>query len=248
MSSSEQGLVFEYPTEERIRNYLRLEFLFQRFHRVQNESYEDSHHFALLTLFEIVECATKGGLKLEILKDLERQKKSCPQFNDELCVAIENLQKIQHKIGQNIRECNWLVNIKQRITVPGGTSSIDIPSYYLWRNLSFSQRQEYLQQWASTLEPTGEAISLLMKILRQNQTETECVADHGNYILQSNHQASNIHLMAVKLDSSFKKVMPEISANKYMLHIRFIDTDFCGTRGTQVDYDVPFKLVIYNFD
>ena len=47
-------ILYEHPFNERIRTYLRLEYLLERFEQLLLRSSEIDHHFALTTLFEIV--------------------------------------------------------------------------------------------------------------------------------------------------------------------------------------------------
>ena len=67
-------ILYEYPFNERIRTYLRLQQLFNRLGQLMTRTEALDHHFALTTLFEIIEVASRSELKSDVLKDLERQK------------------------------------------------------------------------------------------------------------------------------------------------------------------------------
>ena len=54
------------------------------------------------------------------------------------------------KFGQHLRENEWLMAIKQRMLVPGGTSPFDVPSYYYWQQRPFEERKADLQNWIRT--------------------------------------------------------------------------------------------------
>ncbi len=47
-------ILYEYPFNEKIRTYLRLEHLFSRLFTLQERLDALDHHFALITLFEIL--------------------------------------------------------------------------------------------------------------------------------------------------------------------------------------------------
>ena len=66
-------ILYEYPFNERIRTWLRLERLFDRFAQVQARSEVIDHHFALVTLFEILDVAGRPDLKPETMRDLDKQ-------------------------------------------------------------------------------------------------------------------------------------------------------------------------------
>ena len=65
---------YEYPLNEGIRTMLRLEHLFDRLGQLIPRDTALDHHFALATLFEIVDVASRADLKSDLLKDLERHK------------------------------------------------------------------------------------------------------------------------------------------------------------------------------
>ena len=67
-------ILYEYPFNERLRTYLRLEQLFRRLGELVSRTHPLDHHFALVTLFEIMDVAARADLKADVLKDLERQK------------------------------------------------------------------------------------------------------------------------------------------------------------------------------
>lgn len=244
---------FEHPLSERVRNFMRIEYLFQRFQAETNcADTATAHHLALFTLFEIMECASRAELKLDILQELERQRQAAAKSGsdktallDEIRQVVGDLQNVQQKFGQHLRENEWLMSIKQRMLVPGGTCPFDLPSYYYWGNLPFNRRKADLQQWVGTLMPTYRATALLLRILRDNAQIIHCEADAGNY--QHPYMTQNIHLLSIDVDEGLK-VMPEVSANKYFTHIRFLSVSTEKMRGRQSEQDIPFKLVTYSFD
>ena len=247
---------YEHPLSERIRNFLRLEHLFARFRDTSNSNDACAHHTALFTLFEIMEAAARAELKLDILQELERQKTlvgQYPQWSaeqqqarlDALQAATQNLQNVHQKFGQHLRENEWLMAIKQRMLVPGGTSPFDLSSYYFWQQLPHEQRLADLNKWIATLTPTYEAIAVLLTILRSNTRAVDCVAVNGNY--QHNSLAQNIHMLTIELEKN-KHALPEVSANKYFTHIRFLAASQESARGKPITDDMPFKLIMCSFD
>ena len=137
------------------------------------------------------------------------------------------------------------MGIKQRMLVSGGTNPFDLPSYHYWLQLPFEQRVADLGCWSRSLTPTGDAISLLLRILRRNSIRLECLARQGNY--QNTKLGNNIHMLTVDVAQSHH-TLPEISANKYFTHIRFTQATQDSPRGKQIDTDIPFQLKMCSFD
>ncbi|MES7349216.1 cell division protein ZapD, partial [Cutibacterium acnes] len=59
-------ILYEYPFNERIRTYLRLEHLLLRLGELLARAHPLDHHFAIQTLFEIMEVGARADLKSEI--------------------------------------------------------------------------------------------------------------------------------------------------------------------------------------
>ena len=80
-------ILYEYPLHERIRTYLRLEHLFLRLQQLVIRVDALDHHFALVTLFEIMDVAARADLKADLLKDLDKQKHLLDSFRGNPAIA-----------------------------------------------------------------------------------------------------------------------------------------------------------------
>ena len=146
-------LRFDHPLSERVRSLIRIEHLFNRFTLTTENDDKWSHHVALSALFEIMECSSRAELKLDILQELERQRQTDKHQNDpsmlqRLNQAAQNLQEVQQKFGQHMRENEWLMAVKQRTIVPGGTTPVELPSYYFWQKQDAERRRIDLLRWS----------------------------------------------------------------------------------------------------
>ncbi|MEJ5211018.1 MAG: cell division protein ZapD, partial [Burkholderiales bacterium] len=141
-------IVYEYPLNERIRTLMRLEDLFARFEHFAARDEALDHHAAMLALFEALEVA-RGDLKSDLIQELERQKATLEPLRhnpgvkqdtlDEVLQRISRtvteLQTLPGKLGQHLRDNEWVMSIKQRACIPGGVCEFDLPSYHYWLNL-----------------------------------------------------------------------------------------------------------------
>src|ERR1051325_7095184 len=57
------------------------------------------------------------------------------------------------KIGQYLRENDWLMSIKQRTGIPGGACEFDLPSYHYWLHRPATERTGQLAAWTAPLYP-----------------------------------------------------------------------------------------------
>ena len=67
-------VLYEYPFNEGIRTMLRLEHLFDRMTGLIARDDPVDHHYALASMFEIMDVAARADLKSDVLKELDRHK------------------------------------------------------------------------------------------------------------------------------------------------------------------------------
>jgi cell division protein ZapD len=240
---------------------MRLEELFNKVAYFIEQQEGREHHVVLLLLFEIADVAWRGDLKMDLIQELERQRQSLLSFRDnpeiseealsgalyEIEQASAALLAMTGKIGQYLRENEWLQAIRSRAVIPGGVCQFDLPSYHYWLNQEANVRRKALQEWLHPLTPLRDGLSIVLRLLRDSGTSESQMARGGNFqlMLGSNINTPQMVRVSLKKQMSF---IPEISANKYALNIRFIRQEFDGSRQRQTDnaVDVPFNIVFCN--
>lgn len=246
---------YEFPFNERIRVLLRLEDLFSR--TLFNITSEQSshHHNAMVSFFQILDIIDRVDLKTELLQELDKQKMVMSSLlnNPKIDVAIlqpilENilqvsakLRSIQTRVGQSLRENEWLMAIKQRAIIPGGLCEFDLPAYHYWLENPYTERQEDLRGWLEYIMPLYDGLSILLSILRGSGSPSANVATRGAF-QQMLGGAKPAQLLQIRLDDGLH-CYPEISANKYAMNIRFISMERSG-KPHACDFDVPFTLTL----
>lgn len=234
---------------------LRLEHLFDRLGQLVARDAPVDHHFALATLFEIMDVAARADVKSDVLKELERHR---TQFNgyrghpgiseaalDEAVARIDHafdgLNQLQGKAGQSLAGNDWLMSIRSRISIPGGTCEFDLPSYYAWQQHPPERRRADLLGWMTTLMPLAEALQVLLGLLRESGAPQRVLAPGGHY-QQSLQQGKVYQLMRVRIDGG-DGIVPEISGHRLLISIRFMRTDADG-RLRPTGADTTFELAL----
>ena len=249
-------ITYEYPLTERIRTFLRLEDLFDRarFFLARHDAYE--HHAALVTLFETLEVCARAELKSELLQELERLRqvmlgfRTNPQADQErLGQVLERIEqsqatllKMTGKIGQHLRENEWLMAIKQRTGIPGGACEFDLPAYHRWLHNPPPTRSRDLERWFAPLLPIQDAVTVALGLLRESGRPQEQVAVQGQFQQMLAGRVAQMARIRLPRDSN---MVPEISANRYALNIRFV---IFGeeSRPRSAEGDVHFELTFCN--
>ena len=249
-------VLYEYPFNESIRTMLRLEHLFHRLDQLLPRDEAVDHHFALATMFEIMDVASRADLKSDLLKELERHRAQLQAFRghpgvseaalDEVTQRIDDafagLNQLQGKAGQALTSNDWLMSIRSRINIPGGTCAFDLPAYYAWQQHPADKRRSDLQGWRATLSPLGEALELLLGLLRDSGVPQRMIAPAGQYqqSLQNQTSGKTYHLLRVRIAPG-SDLVPEISGHRLMVSIRFMRPDADGrlrNAGTDTDFEL----------
>ena len=248
-------ILYEYPFNERLRTYLRLEQLYRRLRELLTRAHSVDHHFALITIFEIMDVASRSDLRADVIKDLERQKHLLDVLRDnpdisqhmlhqvarqvESCFATINAQT--GKTGQALTENEWLMSIRSRVGIPGGTCSFDLPAYHAWQSLDPRYRQRDLEDWASELTPRGQALELILQLLRETGIPQRVVAEQGVF-QQAMPAGRSFQLLRLRIDPHLNLV-PEISGNRLLVSVRLLRLAN-GSKPQPSNDDASFELTL----
>ena len=232
---------------------LRLEYLFARFNHFLRSDDPELHHNAVAMLFDLGDIGSRGDIKSLLLKEFERQKyalnglktsqkvdqEALSQTLSDIDKAAKNINQSMAKPNAAITESEWLNAIRTRLNIPGGTSPIDLPSYHAWKNTPSTQRRELLERYVGPLLPWHEACQIFLRLLRQSGEAKDVVAYQSSYQQAPSGKVYQLMRIAVEDDTLFS----EISANKYLLSIRFMKIDQ-DKKPQIMNENVPFRLTL----
>lgn len=248
-------ILYEYPFNERIRTYLRLEHLFGRLGQLIARETALDHHYALITIFEVMDVTGRADLKSDVLKDLDKQKQHMAAFRGNPAISEASLDAVlgqlddaftrlnaQHgKPGHELLDDEWLMSIRSRAVIPGGTCEFDLPAYHAWQQHQAGSRRADLQRWSASLGPMAQAVGLLLHILRDTGQPQKMMTKAGQF-QQTLPQGRSFQLLRLRIDESLNLV-PEISGNRMMVSVRLVRHEADGKLHTARE-DVPFELAL----
>ena len=244
---------FEYPFNERVRAWMRLEYLLDRLKFFAGPGDARMHQVAVSALFDVLDATERTDVKGGLLQDLERQKQMLAGLADHPGIDAKTLNEViaeidvthtalsaQGRTGQTLRENDWLTSLRGRLAVPGGGTQVDMPSFHAWQCRDETSRCADLQQWMSSLMPLDQGIGLVMQLLRQAGEPQDAIAPQGAY--QQMLGGKSYQLLRVWVDPSLG-VFPEMSANKYMAWVRFSE-QVGQSKPQHIQDDVPFRYAL----
>ncbi|HYL72370.1 MAG TPA: cell division protein ZapD [Candidatus Dormibacteraeota bacterium] len=254
-ASADAGiLVFEQPLNERMRTFLRLDFLYnQALYHNETASHWGSRA-AMASLIDIVAITTRGDVRSDVLKELDSRLASLSEFQanprvdpQRLKTLTANLTRLRGDLLtagstflQPLRDSEFLSAIKHRSAIPGGTCEFDLPDYYFWLSQSDEVRLRTFNQWLGLLRPLCDAIAELLWFTRQNGRSRQEMARGGTLNLTFDRD-NPLQLLRISLPAS-AGLYPEISGSHHRCNVRFLAWKGLASRPTQAEADVPFLL------
>ena len=242
--SADQRVIYEQPLSERIRAFLRLEFLFKRaeFQLLTDDPW--ASRSAMESIIDVLAVMSRSDLKKELLKELERQ---CAML-ETLASILDRVKRVRSTLyeGENIpgielRDNELLSMVRQRSSIPAGTCAFDLPAYHFWLQRPAHNRMRDLREWLSKFDRLREAIDLCLKLVRESAGPTREVAEGGFY-KKSLEASAHCQMIRISLAPS-AECYPEISAGRHRFTVRFMHPVQGSTRPAQVDKDIEFDLL-----
>ena len=247
---------YEQPLSERMRTFLRLEFLYQQMLYNSEREADWATRATISTLLEILAILSRGDVRSDVHKELDQQLGMLRQFQSQpgvdsgrLDTLIHNLAASRNELShigtaylQPLKDSEFLNAIKHRSAIPGGTCEFDLPEYNHWLRQPFARRQQDMAGWSGSIRPVCDAVTELMWLIRESAEPKEKMAINGMY-QHSMQKDNNCRLLRVSLagDSS---LFPEISGSQHRFTVRFLEWSTIDSRAVQTGHDVPFQLSI----
>ena len=247
---------YEQPLSERMRTFLRLEFLYQQMLYNSEREADWATRTTVSTLLEIGAILSRGDVRSDVHKELDHQLGVLERFQSQPGVDPGRLETLIHnlaasrdevaKIGtsflQPLKDCEFLNAIKHRSAIPGGTCEFDLPEYNHWLRQAAERRQQDMEKWIVPIRPVCDAVTELLWLIRESAEPKDRMAINGMY--QHNMQKGNdCRLLRVSIEGD-SSLFPEISGSQHRFTVRFLEWSTIDSRAVQTGHDVPFQLSI----
>jgi cell division protein ZapD len=256
-ASAEHALItFEQPLTERMRTFLRVEFLYGQTLFHVTEPTEFSSRAAVSALLEILTILGRSDVRTDVNKELERHADLLGRYRSQpgvdptrltgLMNNIDDLRKQLSQAGPQVvnplKECDFLTTIRHRSSIPGGTCMFDLPDYGYWLHLPAADRRRQLDDWTNHIKPICDAVAEVLWLTRE-ATEAAPQVAQGGMFQHGFERSDQASLVRVVLPTN-AGIFPEISAGQHRFTIRFVRWRGVDSRPAQVSHDVHFQLAI----
>lgn len=248
-------ITYEQPLNELVRTCLRLEQLFLQIDSLlsspevaQFSHLLTSHVVYLLNILDRPDLKSKFSQEFNRYIEYFSKLKNSPQISKEaLHKTLNQLESLKSyflnfngKLGNDLRENDFMSQVRLNLLSHSGGSFIDAPAYYHWLQWeSAEQKQKIIRQWLSSFQDIRSAMQLTLDIVRNSSEPQTIVAEKGFY-----HQTLNPQLPCQLIRVSLPKTLklyPEVSAGKHRLSLRFMAPSV-NERSQQTNESIKFKL------
>lgn len=250
----ETSTEYEQPLNERMRSCLRLEHLFAAIQDGREGETQWHARAAIVGMLEVSDLLTRTDIKGELIKELERHLSKISSLENNPEVDQEALNDILAAVrplvaqlkssnchpGATIRNNELITQVRQRISIPGGTCNFDLPAFHHWLSKSLDTRAAQFEQWLGDLLIVDQAVAQVLSTLRQSSAPRRISVD-GGLFQQQLDPALQCQLIRLSLNDNLG-VFPEISGGKHRFVVRFFQQPDTAGRPTQVRETLSFDL------
>jgi cell division protein ZapD len=255
-------VVYEQPLNERMRNFLRLEFLYRQACHHNDDSVDLPDAWgtraAVTALLDLMAITARGDTRTDVLKELDRQIGLLREFQSRPGVDAGRLRAVVATLGerrealnaagsnflQRLRDNEFLAAVKHRSTIPGGTCEFDLPAYTHWLGLPALRRQQEFESWLGTFRPLCDSVADLLWVTRENARPRREKAVNGQFHITFERDQP-LQLLRISLPAD-SELYPEVSGNQLRCSMRFLRWGEAGQRPAQATTDVDFVLTCCN--
>lgn len=250
----QKHIIYEHPLNERIRTFLRLDFLFRQAKHFSAGDTEWDTRAVVTSIMDILTILGRADLRTEIIKELERNSSNLSGLLENSEVDHDQLKSILHwlerledvlqkrnkQLGQELRDDEFLNAIRQRSSIPGGSCDFDLPAYHQWLQRHPDRRREDLDRWLGTLDPVRKSVELILKLVRGSAEPRSAMAWGGSYQTSLNPNVP-YQLIRILLPAE-QPYFAEVSGGKHRFAVRFLEPNMEG-RPSQTGADIEFQVV-----
>ncbi|GHE95071.1 cell division protein ZapD [Thalassotalea profundi] len=225
-----QHVLYEHPLNERIRSYLKLEQMFAQARASVAADTNISYHIFFNALFSIIDTLERNDIRGDLIKDLEKLEQNLviwsksPEINNDalqenLRQVIELICQLKRKTPQwcQIKNDQFLMGLKQRYAIQGGSCSFDLPQLQFWLKQPVTIITNNMAEWLQLFTQIEQALSLILKFIRQRVLFESISTDSGFY--QDSGEGLLMLRIKVAHDAPY---YPTVSGNKLRYSIRFM--------------------------
>ena len=249
-----EHIIYEQPVAENIRNFLKCEYLHEKYIRALERGDIWSIRSSITTLIEISDFVSRINLKFELLKELEKSKIIIDKlknnelinilkynnYHENINVCLENLNNIESHPSKTILENDFLMQIKNKLYIPGGDNFFDNPSYLNFLSSNKSNIVNNINIWYLPFKYFFITSDLILSIKRSNAKFKQYISE-GSHFEKRLDSNTSTDLVRIRLHKN-TNIFPDISVNRQNINIVFKYSSGNKIASKIVEDNINFEL------
>ena len=230
--SDNQVSIYEEPVQEKIRKFIKIEFLFNKLFYFKHKENKHDNYIALLALCELYEILSRSDIKSELIREIENQNhyfkkiKEIPEANSEKLSSVLEKQKVLLQLIHGI-ESNYLEYLENDILfktiAKNSINPLQPTSVEFWLSRDIVLRENQINLWTEPLLFIKKSVDFILEVIRKSGRFEDKLAEKG-FFIEKLDQKKNILLIRITLTSDLY-YYPQISVGKQRLNIMFMSKD-----------------------
>ena len=230
--SDNQVSLYEEPVQEKIRKFIKIEFLLNKIYYFKGKDDKSENYIALLALCELYEILSRSDIKSELIREIETQNsyfqsiKEMPQADSSKLNSVLEKQNILLKLIYS-NEVNYLDHLGRDIlfktVLKNCFTQLQPASIDFWLSRDILIRETQIDLWLEPLIFIKRSIDFILEVVRKSGRFEDRMAEKG-FFIEKLDPKKNILLIRVTLTSDLY-YYPQISVGKQRLTIMFMTKD-----------------------
>ena len=247
-------IIYEQPVSENVRNFLKCEYLSEKFNCSLKQDDIWSIKSSIITLIEMSDFIFRINIKMELLKELERilvylkylkDNESIDlikydEFYNAVKTHIEELNNSDSNPSKSISDNDFLMQIKSKCHIPAGNNFFDMPAYLNFLSSNKTMIIENINNWYSPFNIIFLS-SILILDIKRTISKFKNISITDSFFETKLDKSTKIDLIRVKLENNIN-IYPDISVSTQNINILF-KTSYGNNRLSKViDGSLDFEL------
>ncbi len=251
-------IIYEQPITENVRNFLKCEYLNEKFNCAVKQHDMWAIKSSISTLIEMSDFVFRINIKIELLKDLERNlllldtlKKSnsiklinYDKFYTEIQTYIEKLNNTNSSPSKSITDNDFLMQIKSKLHIPAGDNFFDMPSYLNFLSSNKTFILENIYNWYDPFKPIFMS-SILLLDFKRTISKFKYFSSNDSFFEMKLDKSDKTDLVRIKLEKNIN-IYPDISVNPQNINVMFKTSYGENRQSKPIEENLNFGLSLSN--
>ena len=232
--SDNQVTIYEEPVHEKVRKFLKLEYLFDRIVYFKNKEDPRENYNALSALAELYEILSRSDIKAELIREIETHNTYFRKIKD-----VMDSQADQSKLNSVLEKQDLLLKLLYNVDtkyldyidedilcktiIKNCFSTLQPASIEFWLTRDIVLRETQINLWLEPILFIKKSVDFILEIIRKSASFNDKLAEKG-FFIEKLDPKKNILLIRVTLTSDLY-YYPQISVGKQRLNIMFMSKD-----------------------